>query len=340
MGLTAAALAGLLSYALCLAAVRARFGLDQITERSNHIVPTPRTGGLMVLTSLLLASVLLLLAGLMEREVVVLLGLTVGAGMLGLLDDFLPLPPMVKLVVQASLAFLAAFLLGPVQTIPIPLMGWITVPLAAALPLTVFWIVGMMNVVNFMDGLNGLIGGFIVLALGAAMSVAGASFWVLFLAAGSVLGFLLCNAIRGRIFLGDAGSLSLGFLVAASGLLTEGSAHGFWLLPLVSLPLIMDVAVTLVRRAARGARLTEPHREHFYQQLKAQGWSHQAVALGVFASGLLSVILARSLGLLGDQPPLFYWLIAGLIAGSWWAIMALMMAIKTEATIRLERTFR
>ncbi|MEM9840048.1 MAG: hypothetical protein AAF830_12960 [Pseudomonadota bacterium] len=340
MGLTAAALAALLSYALCLAAVRARFGLDQITERSSHTVPTPRTGGLMVLTSLLLASVLLLFSGLMEREVVVLLGLTVGAGMLGLLDDFLPLPPLVKLAVQAALAFLAAFLLGPVQTVPIPLLGWQTIPLSLALPLTVFWIVGMMNVVNFMDGLNGLIGGFAILALGAAMTVAGVSFWILLLAAGSVFGFLLCNAVRGRIFLGDAGSLSLGFLIATSGLLTEGGAYGFWLLPLVSLPLIMDVLVTLVRRALRGARLTEPHREHYYQLLKAHGWSHQAVALSLFFSGLISACLALSLGLLGDQPPLFYWLIALLIAGAWWAVMALMMAVKNEATARLEGPFR
>ncbi|NRA30546.1 MAG: hypothetical protein HRU11_09820, partial [Parvularculaceae bacterium] len=262
------ALAALATFALCLVAVRASFGLDEVSARSNHTLPTPRTGGLMILIGSALGLGVLGFSGFVGSEMVTLVGLALMAGLLGLADDFLDLPAVARLLVQIGLAGAAAFWLGPETQIAVPFVGWLPLSLPIALGLSTLWIVGMMNVVNFMDGLNGLVGSVAIVLLGLAATLTADGLWVVIVVQAAVLSFLAVNVFWGRIFLGDAGSLSLGFFIAGLGLLPGADGGQFWLMPLVAVPLIADAAFTLVRRALRGVDLMEAHREHAYQRLK------------------------------------------------------------------------
>ncbi len=328
-GLAAMLMAALLSHAVCLFVVRQRLGLDPVSHRSNHNVPTPRTGGLAIILGTTGASAILVTGGLLGAEARLLFLFAAGAGALGLADDFYELPPLPKLMLLTALATGAALMLGPIPAIPVPFAGWVALPYPAALVLTVFWLVGIVNVVNFMDGLNGLIGGFGVLILGVLSMSAGDLAWPLIAVQAAGLGFLLCNAFKGRVFLGDGGSLALGFLIGAAPLAAgEAGAVSIWLVALVGLPLIGDVALTLLRRARRGERLTEAHREHLYQQLKAAGWSHQAVAISLLVLGAAAFMLALMFAPAYSKSAELYWLLAAAILTLWALIVFGMFRLK------------
>lgn len=339
-GLTAALMAGLLANALSLAAIRTRVGLDPVSERSNHTQPTPRLGGMAVIGGLAGATTILAMAGLLSPESGKLLVLTMAGGSIGIADDFLNLRPQVKILLLNVLAFAGAVFLGPVAEIPVPLAGWVAVPHWLGVVIAGFWLLSIVNVVNFMDGLNGLAGSFAVLVLMAAGMLWSEPSWPLLAAQVAILGFLLCNVFEGKIFLGDAGSLSLGFLLGAAPLVADEASKGFWLVPLVCLPLIADVALTLVRRAVRGARLSEPHREHLYQRIKAAGWSHQASSTTVLVTGLMALGVALSMWSACAQSPSVYWMSALFIVLLWAAALYGMLFIKLRRNAGLEGTLR
>ena len=334
------ALAALATFALCLVAVRASFGLDEVSARSNHTLPTPRTGGLMILIGSALGLGVLGFSGFGGSEMVTLVGLALMAGILGLADDFLDLPAVARLLVQIGLAGAAAFWLGPETQIAVPFVGWLPLSLPIALGLSTLWIVGMMNVVNFMDGLNGLVGSVAIVLLGLAATLTADGLWVVIVVQAAVLSFLAVNVFWGRIFLGDAGSLSLGFFIAGLGLLPGADGGQFWLMPLVAVPLIADVAFTLVRRALRGVDLMEAHREHVYQRLKLAGWSHQASALSVLVSILMAMGLSTLIAVPADNPAMVYWIAVFAAIGCWALVSATMMAVKSESRVGLERSLR
>ena len=332
LALTIAMLAGLLTNAVCEVVIRARFGLDEVSARSNHQLPTPRTGGFAILVTLAAATLCLSAVGVVDRQTWIVLGLMGAFGTLGLIDDFVPLPAVPRLFVMVLLSGITVFFLGPLATLPVPFVGWTELPYAAGFLLGVLWMVGLINVVNFMDGLNGLIGSFTVLALTMGVIAVGGINWPVLTAQLAVLGFLFANAFKGRVFLGDAGSLSLGFLIGAAAL-SGGTSNGqgFWLVALVCLPLIGDVALTLVRRAARGARITEPHREHLYQRMKAVGWSHQAVSLSVLATGLCAAVLGLNLRQAWANEPAVYWLSVVVTAAVWLVTMVGLTRLRRES---------
>jgi UDP-N-acetylmuramyl pentapeptide phosphotransferase/UDP-N-acetylglucosamine-1-phosphate transferase len=189
--------------------------------------------------------------------------------------------------VALGLLVAGAFL---VLTVPgLPPMGLVLLTLATG------WIT---NLYNFMDGMDGLAGGmgvigFAAYGLGAWQGgdtmVAASSLAV----AGSVLGFLLFNFPPARVFMGDAGSIPLGFLAAAVGVL--GWGRGLWPLwfPLVVFaPFIVDASVTLFRRALRRERLWQAHRSHYYQRLVLMGWSHRRTVLFEYALMLVGAAAA------------------------------------------------
>lgn len=335
-----AALAAFATFGLCLLAVRASFGLDQVSARSNHAAPTPRTGGLMLLVGSALGITVVGFAGWIGPELLTLIGLALMAGLLGLADDFLDLPAPARLAVQIGLAAAGAFWLGPESEAAVPFMGWVGLPLPAALALSTLWIVGMMNVINFMDGLNGLIGSVAIVLLGLVATFATDSIPVIVVIQTAVLAFLAVNVFWGRIFLGDAGSLSLGFFIAGVGLLPGADGGQFWLMPLVAVPLIADVAFTLVRRFLRGEDLMESHREHVYQRLKQAGWSHQASSLSVLVSVLLAMGLSMLLAVPNENPAIVYWAAVFAAIGCWALVSATMMSVKVESRIGLERSLR
>jgi UDP-N-acetylmuramyl pentapeptide phosphotransferase/UDP-N-acetylglucosamine-1-phosphate transferase len=158
--------------------------------------------------------------------------------------------------------------------------------LAAVLVLATMW---MTNLYNFMDGADGLAGGMAVFGFGAyALAAAGGGSTALALGAASVAAaaaaFLAFNYPPARIFMGDVGSVPLGFLAAALGI--AGWQRGVWpswFPVLVFSPFIVDATVTLAQRAARGERVWQAHRSHYYQRLVQLGWGHARTARAEYA---------------------------------------------------------
>ena len=271
-------LAGILAFGLALGFVRAlwseRFAglvLDIPNERSLHVRPVPRTGGIGLMLSVAVS--ILVFQGGPAALILPALGLAA----LFLVDDVRGLPVPVRFVAQFSAA--AAFFAwsGPY---PYPLL---------LLPLLALGVVWCINLYNFMDGSNGLAGGVAVIGFGTyavAAYLTGAGDLALLAAviAGAASGFLVWNFDPARIFLGDAGSIPLGFLAAAIGV--EGWQRGtwpFWLPLLVFSPFVVDATVTLARRIGRGEQPWQAHRTHYYQRLIRSGWSHKRLALAVYA---------------------------------------------------------
>lgn len=158
--------------------------------------------------------------------------------------------------------------------------GW-----ALVLVVPVVW---MINLYNFMDGMDGLAGGMAVFGFGflALLSWVGHHQPLMLVnasIAAAAAAFLLFNFHPARIFLGDAGSTVLGYLAAGLGLTGwQYDVWSFWVPLLLFSPFIVDASVTLVRRMMRGEKFWQAHRSHYYQRLVLSGWSHRRTALAEY----------------------------------------------------------
>ncbi|HUF80083.1 MAG TPA: glycosyltransferase family 4 protein [Burkholderiales bacterium] len=251
--------------------------LDHPNPRSLHASPVPRTGGLGLHAGILLAGAVIapgLPAALWAAYAALLL--------VSFLDDARGIPVPWRLAAHLAVSGLAAWALL------FPDYGWFASATAA---LAIAW---MINLYNFMDGSDGLAGGMAVIGFafyGAAAWMAGSADFALlnFSIAAAAAGFLVFNLPPARIFMGDAGSVPLGFLAASLGAI--GWRQGDWAawFPLlVFAPFIADASVTLARRLARREKLWQAHRDHYYQRLVRMGWGHRKTALfeyGVMAAG-------------------------------------------------------
>lgn len=244
--------------------------LDVPVARSSHTVPTPKGGGVGIVSAYAVGTIWTLhgVSGLFELPI---LCAVLMLAWVSYLDDVHGWPFAAKLAAQLGACFVA-MLCGH-------LLRWLALPNAVSLPLgyagvalTLGWVVFVTNAVNFIDGLNGLAAGcIIVVCLFAAMAAPdflGSRAGVL--AAGAA-GFLPFNYPRARIFMGDVGSQVCGFLLADFAVLAAGDARASLVVPLALLPILADVAFTLVRRAVQGARLTQAHRSHLYQVAQRGG---------------------------------------------------------------------
>jgi UDP-N-acetylmuramyl pentapeptide phosphotransferase/UDP-N-acetylglucosamine-1-phosphate transferase len=264
--------------------------LDRPNERSSHAAPTPRGGGIAVVAAILLAWAALTVAGgAPSRLPLILFGALLLAA-ISWRDDRRGLSPASRLATQLVAVGLGILALAPAGRV---FQGWLSLPLdIAAAALLWVWFV---NLFNFMDGIDGLAGSEaaaigIGLALFGAAGVGSDPYFTALAAAvtAASCGFLVWNWAPARIFLGDVGSVPLGYLLGF--LLLDTSARGHWKIALI-LPLyfLADATITLLRRLARGERVWQAHREHFYQQAVRRGQGHAAVAWRVIAADLLLV---------------------------------------------------
>ncbi|MEO1310831.1 MAG: glycosyl transferase [Pseudomonadota bacterium] len=285
-----AVIASLVAAAVSAAALRAPAVLAAVTPRSSHTRPTPRTGGLAVAAGFLLAVALVAFATPdLRPDLGAVATLAAAVCAFGLVDDVMSAPPATKLALQVLFAGLAAYGLAAFPALPLPLGGEIALG-PFGLLLTLLWIAAFMNVFNFMDGLNGMAAGAAVVG-GAALAIAAlaagapAAATLYVAVAAAAAGFAPFNVAGGRIFLGDNGSQTIGFLLAAGAPLAareSGGAFNAAFAPIVFAPFLFDVFWTLATRARRRAPLAEAHKEHLYQRLHQAGASHGAVA-GLFA---------------------------------------------------------
>ena len=267
--------------------------LDQPNQRSSHETPTPRGGGLALIPLVL---VVWTLWGATHGPVppglwLVLCGAAVLAG-LSWLDDMKGLPSALRFAVQA-----AAVALGMVGLSDggLAFQGLLP-PWLDHLAAGFAWL-WFVNLFNFMDGIDGITGVETVsISLGLALCLAllgGApvSLALALLLAGAALGFLPWNWAPAKVFMGDVGSVPLGYLLG--WLLLLAASHGFWASAVI-LPLyyLADATLTLLKRGLRGEKVWRAHREHAYQRAVQGGLGHAAVALRVLACNLLLIALA------------------------------------------------
>ena len=243
--------------------------LDTPNERSLHVAPVPRTGGVGIV-----AGALLSLFALGWDPVLAACAFTLAT--VSFMDDRKGLPIGARFAAHALTA--AMFVLTSVVTS--------SLVMAAALIVATIW---MTNLYNFMDGSDGLAGGMAAIGFGTYAAGAGLVGQApLAIASGciaaSALAFLWFNFHPARIFMGDVGSVPLGFLAAALGLAGwRDGAWPFWFPVLVFSPFIVDASVTLARRMLRGERFWRAHRSHYYQRLVQMGWGHPGTARAEYA---------------------------------------------------------
>ena len=282
---------------------------DVPNERSLHDIPTPRIGGVGLMAGILLAWVLMLMSLAWWIVLPLLLLFWVS-----LLDDKRNLPVRHRLLAHIVAAAILVAGSGMVS---------LSVMLALLLLPCVVW---MINLYNFMDGSDGLAGGMALFGFtmyGAAALMHGDEIQAMlnFSVGAAALGFLYYNFYPAQVFMGDAGSIPLGFLAAAMGLWGWQQAHWpGWFPLLVFSPFIVDASVTLLKRLLRGEKIWLAHREHYYQRLVQIGWGHRNVAL-IFYVLMFAVGISAVFGI--HQPENFAWQ----LILAWVGIYALLMLL-------------
>lgn len=286
---------------------------DLPTEaRRVHARPTPRIGGVVIAATTLVAAISSVAwhVSLGPGESDKLLGVLGGGALLvgvGLVDDLHGLSASKKLAAQVLAAGFAQWHGLQISSIGVPFgstieLGWLGVPV------TTLWIVGVTNALNLIDGLDGLAAGtgsFAAIAIFVIAAVDGNVLVALVSAAlvGALLGFLRHNFQPASIFMGDSGSLFLGYTLGAIAIWgsTKSSAAVSLAIPLLLLGLpIADAVLAIVRRFVRGGSIFSADREHIHHRLLARGMTHRGAVLVLYAAAALLAL--ASLGLeLGDD---------------------------------------
>jgi UDP-N-acetylmuramyl pentapeptide phosphotransferase/UDP-N-acetylglucosamine-1-phosphate transferase len=252
----------------------ARTALDAPNERSLHERPVARTGGIGILAG---GAVALALGA---DGLWLPLALAFGLAVVSFADDLRGVPALGRLAAHCAAAVaLVWYLLSPMN--PAALV---------VLALAVIWIT---NLFNFMDGADGVAGGMALIGFGCyaiAAELAGHTALALVCAslAAAAGAFLVFNLHPARIFMGDVGSITLGFLAAALGLV--GWRDDIWPLwfPLLAFgPFIGDATITLLKRVARKERVWRAHRDHYYQRMVLMGFGHRGTAFLGFGAMVL-----------------------------------------------------
>lgn len=290
--------------------------LDLPGERQSHSQPTLTGGGIGIVSSLVLSSLVFTLQGLVAQDwVFIVLPGVVVLSVIGWMDDRRPVSARFRLFVQLAVSFA---LIGSLVFAG-KLNGWL-IPLLAGV--AIVWI---MNVYNFMDGSHGMAGfqgvfAGLLLALIFLFEKQPLLLIPSLLIAASCAGFLPFNMPNPRIFMGDAGSVPLGFAISA--LLVMGLTVGALSFPAALLVLavfLVDGSLTLLKRVIRGEQWYTAHKQHVYQRLIRQGWPHSRVLLLYQA---VNIILVVPVVILVTMYPMYAWPLTGmsflLLAAGWY----------------------
>jgi Fuc2NAc and GlcNAc transferase len=326
-GLFTSLVAGVAAFAVTLLVLRNATRLGVIAdpnERSSHAVPTPSGGGIGIVAGGTLGGLFAAWFFPWPTLVVVVAGLAMAA--IGFIDDRRHISAPLRLAAQI---ILAAAMVATLEFEPLAAAIGLSFPLVLAAILVlaaVYWI----NIFNFMDGIDGIAGAQAAFMLAAAiilMLVSGAGagvvlVWWLAALAAAVLGFLLLNWPPARIFMGDAGSTYLGFMLAYAAYASIAAGWlSLWQWLILGALFVADATITLVRRLLRREALFKAHRLHAYQHLSRRWGNHRPVTLLFAAVNVVWLLpLAWAAGTLAGVAPLAV-LIAylPLVAGLIWA---------------------
>jgi len=281
-----------------------------LSSRRIHSGPIPRLGGVAIVLAFYLPVVGLLLfdnliaqAFKADRHLVV--GLLVGGlavALLGVYDDVRGADARKKFAVQFLVAGLMYWLGFRIQDVSLPFGGQLSLGYLG-LPVTLLWIVGIVNAMNLIDGLDGLAGGVAFFAVVTAFAVAFQRQQVLLIVftaalAGAILGFLIYNFNPATIFMGDTGSMFLGFVLAVTSIRTnqKSATTVAILVPMVALGLpIMDTALAMIRRLVRGQSPFTADKDHIHHRLLRRGLTHRGATLALYGVSVLLGVTAFAL---------------------------------------------
>lgn len=264
--------------------------VDQPSARKVHSSPMPRFGGIAMYGAVAVA--LLVFRGRfnLEQLVSILLGAT-WVSFLGIWDDRWGLRPILKLVGQIIAAAILIITGVQVQFLPYDLLNWIA---------TAIWVVGLTNSINFLDNMDGLSGGIAAIASAffLLMAVQNGQYLVGGLSAallGASVGFLVYNFNPASIFMGDTGSLFLGFMLATLGIKLRfpGNIDAItWMVPVIVLGVpVFDTTLVVFSRIRRGLHPVTPGKDHTSHRLVCMGFTQrEAVMLLYLVGGMLGMV--------------------------------------------------
>lgn len=268
--------------------------MDAPDERKVHTAPIPRLGGIAIYAAFMIA--VFFTVDMTNEMIGLLLGGTVIV-LVGILDDLKNLPAKVKLFGQIIAAAVLVSFDVRIDFISDPFGDMIYLEYLA-IPVTLFWIVGLTNTVNLIDGLDGLAAGVSTIASITILLVALQQNVILIAVltaalAGSSLGFLQYNFNPARIFMGDTGSMFLGYMLAGLSVIgaVKSAATIALIVPIFALGLpILDTTFAIVRRYMGGKPIFKPDRGHLHHRLLDLGFTQkQAVLLMYVISGVLGL---------------------------------------------------
>ena len=292
-----------------------RWLVDHPGERSLHDRPVSRAGGIAILAGMAAGVLVAAAAGAPGSGHGWILAGAASIVCVSLADDFRPISPAIRIVVHLAAGGCVVFAGLATDRIVLP-GGALDLGAVAGAAFTVLLVAWMLNLYNFMDGMDGFAGGMAAIGFTAlavlcvGRGAVGLVATCLVVAAAS-LGFLLFNFPPAKIFMGDLGSSLLGYLAAVAMLWAERAASvPLWISVLVFSPFIVDASVTLVRRVVSGEPPWRPHRSHFYQRLVLLGWGHRKTVVreyGLMLACAASAVAAMRLPAAGQAAVLVAW---------------------------------
>lgn len=315
--------------------------VDKPGGRKVHQTPIPRLGGVAIFCGFVLALGMLewLQPDTFFRTGAPWLGTVAGATVvfaLGILDDLFTLPAKFKLLVQIGAALLAFYMGVRIEFVSNPFGGMILLPTAVSAGITVFWLVGITNTINLIDGLDGLAAGVttiaaITLGILALQTDQVFSALIALTLAGATIGFLRYNFNPAKIFMGDSGSLFMGFILAClsvTGVLKAAAAVTL-ILPLLILGVpILDTAFAILRRSLQGRPIFEPDRGHLHHRLLGAGLSQRRAVLLIY--GMSALLGGIALHLAGARWAIPIIAVSGVVFA--WSVREMVRAARQEQT--------
>lgn len=327
--------AWLVTFLVCLVTERWQI-LDIPNERSSHCKPTPTLGGVGIIAGFWAGFACLWAAidgaFFFDKTLAALIGVTLVCAIVAIDDLGRPLKVWEKLILQGiGVGF---WLWGGIH------LEWITLPFWGRIELggwgwilTAVWLIGLCNIFNFMDGIDGISGCETIIICSFVIFFAWhleSELWLFSLILiAATAGFLVLNFPPARIFTGDVGSFFLGFMIAVQGIWGERMGIPLWIYAILMGYYLFDSSYTMMRRILHGENILVAHRKHLYQRLNALSLSHLQVDLVVLA-------ISSLLGMAG-----YFWLFQNRFLGSILGLVSLgVMVAGTIAIERLDRCFR
>ncbi|PAB58306.1 glycosyltransferase family 4 protein [Anaeromicrobium sediminis] len=275
-------------------------------NRRVHKKPIPRMGGLAIFLGFVV-SILVTLP--IDKKIIGLIAGSTVIVIMGIMDDTKPLSPKQKFMGQLIAAVILVSVGISIEGFGNPITDkWIGFPLYLSIPVTIIWVVGITNTVNLIDGLDGLAAG---VASIAALSLAYITYiqnpnnivvMVLTLSvAGSAIGFLPYNFNPAKVFMGDTGSLFLGYILSAISILgvLKGATAIATIVPVLALGLpIFDTAFAIIRRFLNGKPIFEADKGHLHHRLLSRGLGQRRTVLTLY---LISALLGASAVLISNN---------------------------------------